>query len=76
MSTFDNDDLEKLNEVYWEMQSKGTDWSQHRYALARIYYACAEALNVQDVAESVTGCEQLQSDLVEEDTTLIAERQE
>lgn len=68
-------DLEKLNDVYWEMQGKGTDWAAHRDSLARIYYACEAALNERDVvAECPSGSVNQCADLTVEDTTLVAQR--
>lgn len=79
MSAFGIVDLENLNHVYWEMQEKGTEWGQHRDSLARIYYACEEALYEQDIvcdaqAVAVNESEHSVADLTEEDTTLVAQR--
>lgn len=72
---FTEADLERLNDVYWELQAKGTDWAARRESLARIYYACEAVLNERDVvAECPSDLVKECADLMVGDTTLIAER--
>ncbi len=68
MSEVTDQDLEKLNTVYWDIAKRGKAWEEHAKALSDIYYACEAMINNADVIESSEAIEG-KADLVEEDTT-------
>ncbi len=68
------DDLEKLKEVYWDIERRGKDYEPHAEALSRIYYYCEARLKAHDVIEEPVAIEMGSPIrmIPEEDTTGIA----